>query len=60
MGGTCKAIKYKHLKHTGPEREASIHRYGTCPKAKLDVNQTAREGFGAHIEFVEVTGTPDL
>ena len=51
--GTCKQIKYAHLKHTGPEREASIHRYGTCPEAKLDDVQSAKEGFGAHIEFLK-------
>lgn len=36
--GTCKKIKYKHLKHTGEEREASIHEYGSCPNAELDTS----------------------
>jgi hypothetical protein len=28
--GTCKKHTYKHLKHTGEEREMSINAYGTC------------------------------
>lgn len=33
--GECLDHKYKHLKHTGPERRLSINRYGWCPKFKF-------------------------
>lgn len=54
MWGTCGVIKYEHLKHTGPQREASIVRYGTCPKAKLSVGVQ----FGAHQEFFRAKDHP--
>lgn len=28
--GTCKIHKYKHIKHTGEERELSINKFGYC------------------------------
>ena len=49
MWGTCGVIHYDHAKHTGPDRDASIVRCGTCPQAVLDrdlINQ-----FGSHREF---------
>lgn len=49
LWGTCGKIKYQHLKHTGPDREASIVRLGSCPSAALSqiVN------FGHHSEFLD-------
>lgn len=35
--GTCTKMHYKHLKHTGEERELSIHRYGIC-KDKFEMD----------------------
>lgn len=33
--GTCSVQTYDHLKHTGPERNLSINRYGKCFTFKL-------------------------
>ena len=32
--GTCSAISYQHQKHTGQQRQVSIHRYGYCREYK--------------------------
>lgn len=28
--GTCDQFRYKHVKHTGEERQLSIHMFGSC------------------------------
>jgi len=28
--GTCKKHQYDHVKHTGPDRQLSINKYGCC------------------------------
>ena len=55
MWGTCEKIKYQHEKHTGPARDASIIRSGTCPMAALRVQ---RGVFGAHQEFIQAQKEP--
>ena len=46
--GTCRLYQYDHLKHTGPARDVSIIRFGTCPKALL----YSALALGAHAEFL--------
>ena len=36
--GTCTIQTYEHEKHTGPARQLSIHKYGTCKLFRLRVN----------------------
>ncbi|OHD21606.1 MAG: hypothetical protein A2Y38_02170 [Spirochaetes bacterium GWB1_59_5] len=33
--GTCRLYQYEHLKHTGPARDVSIIRFGSCPKGEV-------------------------
>lgn len=41
--GTCTKMHYKHLKHTGGERELSINRYGICKDLfEIDAAKTFR------------------
>ena len=49
--GTCHKHTYKHLKHSGPPRQLSINRHGTCPDAKPSVVWTAE--LGKFIEFLD-------
>ena len=49
--GVCDKIYYKHLKHTGDPRPASITVDGWCPQFELDPTKSA--GLGAHVEFLE-------
>lgn len=46
--GTCNYHEYEHLKHTGPERQLSINRYGSCKDFKPS-NIEMR--LGAYLEF---------
>jgi len=46
--GTCNKHKYKHLKHTGPERGVSIHRTGCCVDLVVDPQKEVAAGLGAH------------
>ena len=46
--GTCRKHLYTHLKHSGPDREMSIVRYGTCPDALI----YSSHFLGAHVEFL--------
>lgn len=39
--GTCQVQQYDHQKHTGPARQLSIVKYGSCPKFKADPVKTA-------------------
>lgn len=47
--GTCKIIKYKHEKHSGGEREASVPTDGWCPGFEIAANRLAE--LGAHTRF---------
>ncbi len=50
--GTCQVRTYEHLKHTGPARQLSIYRMGSCPdKFQLDAARAA--SLGAYAEFVK-------
>jgi hypothetical protein len=41
--GTCAKIHYKHLKHTGEERELSVNRHGVCRDLfEMDAMKTVR------------------
>lgn len=45
--GTCSALSYEHQKHTGPPRQLSIHRAGSCSRFELDrVERDLLGGFG--------------
>ena len=35
--GTCSKYTYEHLKHAEAERNLSIHKFGVCPFAELDL-----------------------
>lgn len=47
--GTCSAIPYDHLKHTGPSREASVNQAGVCPSWIASAARIAR--LGAFAQF---------
>lgn len=47
--GMCSNSTYSHLKHTGPERQLSIHRFGSCPKFE---ESSSVDGLGAYKEFL--------
>jgi len=47
--GTCNIITYKHEKHTGENRQLSIHMFGSCHKFVMD-NDTE---LGSFEEFLE-------
>lgn len=34
--GTCGVQQYEHKKHTGPARQLSIVKYGSCPNFETD------------------------
>lgn len=36
---TCKAFKYKHKKHSGEERQLSIHQFGVCKEYVVDMDK---------------------
>jgi hypothetical protein len=42
--GTCTLTSYMHLKHTGPEREASVHAAGVCSRHEASPAATAALG----------------
>jgi hypothetical protein len=50
LWGTCSILKYEHLKHSGPPRDASISCYGHCPQFKADA-QRVRGGLVKFEEF---------
>lgn len=53
--GTCSKINYEHGKHTGPSREASTHRAGSCSLFELDPtdkSDLAKSGFDRFLEAV--------
>lgn len=49
--GSCMLQTYEHQKHTGPARQLSVHRNGSCPKYVPDPAKVAR--LGAWAEFVK-------
>lgn len=42
--GVCMKHTYKHLKHTGEERQLSIHRTGVCVTHETDEFEVAKLG----------------
>jgi hypothetical protein len=52
--GTCIQVSYDHLKHTGPARELSIHRSGTC--SMFEKNESQVRMLGAFAEFLAEKG----
>ncbi|HEU5116103.1 MAG TPA: hypothetical protein VFT74_05440 [Isosphaeraceae bacterium] len=49
--GECTLYTYEHKKHTGPARQLSINRNGTCPSHTLSDAQTALlHGFAELVE----------
>jgi len=61
--GTCRKIRYQHLKHTAPHDEpkrgfkASVPVDGWCPQHETWLE--AKALLGAHSEFMEKGGFPD-
>lgn len=49
--GTCKKFTYDHLKHTGEERNLSIHRSGVC--LHFEESEVEKELLGAFAEFCD-------
>ena len=49
--GTCRLHQYEHLKHTGPARDVSIIRFGTCPLA--EARPEVETMLGGHSIFLE-------
>ena len=49
--GTCAVRTYEHLKHSGPPRQLSVYRGGSCPD-KFDVDPARVAQLGAWAEFV--------
>lgn len=43
--GTCELHQYDHKKHTGPARQLSIVKYGSCPKFTPDATKTGPLAF---------------
>ena len=55
--GTCMVNQYQHEKHTGPERDLSINKYGKCAvegEGGYEKNVSAYERLGRFAELVEV------
>lgn len=50
--GTCSRVQYEHKKHTGPARQLSIFRHGSCPHFEL--KDEATWTLGAYVEFLGV------
>ena len=51
--GECTANTYVHLKHSGPDRNISIHRHGSCPEFEMDRSEL--DVMHGWQEFVEVS-----
>lgn len=49
--GTCNLFKYKHLKHTGEERQLSVNRYGSC--SKFEMNPAALMMLGLYDKYLK-------
>jgi len=49
--GGCAIRQYDHLKHTGPPRQLSIFRGGSCTD-KFEVDETKAAQLGAYREFL--------
>jgi hypothetical protein len=48
--GTCIRTQYEHKKHTGPARQLSITRFGSCEGFEPDERRVAT--LGAYQEFL--------
>jgi len=48
--GTCSKIPYKHEKHSGAERSASVPTWGGCPG--FDPNYTQLASLGQHAAYL--------
>ena len=55
--GTCKVIPYEHLKHSGPQREASIWRGGVCDAFSAAADLVRQ--LGAFAPMFGETSSPD-
>ena len=49
--GTCAKLQYDHKKHTGPSRQLSIFKLGSCPHFEL--REEATYVMGPYIEFLD-------
>jgi hypothetical protein len=49
--GTCAALTYEHKKHTGPARQLSIVKYGSCAKFEADPVKTSN--LQHYLEFLK-------
>ena len=50
--GSCNLHEYEHLKHTGPARNLSIHKAGSC--SSFEANEDELALLGAFEEFLEL------
>ena len=52
LWGMCDLHQYAHLKHTGPDRKLSVHRFGCCRAAgAFQPNPVAVAALGAFVRF---------
>lgn len=49
--GTCAVQQYEHKKHTGPARQLSIVKFGSCERFEADPLKTA--SLGHFLEFLK-------
>jgi hypothetical protein len=49
--GGCDVRQYEHRKHTGPKRQLSIFKGGSCTD-KFEVDETRAAQLGAYREFL--------
>jgi len=49
--GTCARQQYDHKKHTGPARQLSIVRFGSC--AGFEADEAKKATLGAYQEFLK-------
>lgn len=49
--GTCATLTYEHKKHTGPSRQLSIVKYGSCAKFEPDPVKTSN--LQHYLEFLK-------
>ena len=49
--GTCRLIKYSHLKHNEKDRELSVTRYGSCKKFFRKNFDEIKSLFGGFLRF---------
>lgn len=54
--GTCKQFEYEHKKHTGPPRELSVPRMGSCPSWEGEPKTSLR--LQDYVLFVQAPAPP--